>query len=228
MPSEAEPGASSRALTAELLGTALLVAAVIGSGIMGERLAEGNAAIALLGNTLATAAMLFVLITIFRRASGAHFNPAVSLVFALRGGLGGKQAALFAAMQIAGGILGTVAAHAMFDLPLLQVAATKRAGLGQVLSEFIATFALLLTILGFLRSKPDWVPAGVAAVITAGYWFTSSTSFANPAVTIARSLSDSFAGIRPEDAPAFLVAQVLGALAALALEPRLFGVRQPG
>jgi glycerol uptake facilitator-like aquaporin len=208
-------------LAAEMMGTALLVAAVIGSGIMAERLAAGNAGVALLGNTLATAAMLFVLITVFGPVSGAHFNPAVTLILALRGSAAWKQAALFVPLQCLGGVMGALAAHAMFDLPLLQAAAQQRAGPGQMFSEGIATFALVLTILGFQRARPEWLPAGVAAAISAGYWFTSSTSFANPAVTIARSLTDSFSGIRSEDVLPFIGAQFAGALVASACDRRV-------
>jgi glycerol uptake facilitator-like aquaporin len=207
-----------RALVAEAAGTALLVACVIGSGVMGSALSGGNAALALLGNTLATVAMLYVLISVFARVSGAHFNPAVSLVLALtdRTGMGG--AALYALAQVVGAALGAVLAHAMFELPLVSMGTTARAGAAQALSEVVASFALVLTILGLRRARPDAVAAGVAAVIGAGYCFTASTSFANPAVTLARALSDTFAGIRPEDAPAFILAQVLGALAARAFD----------
>ena len=199
-----------RRITAEGIGTALLVATVVGSGIMAERLAAGNLGVALLANTLATGAMLYVLITIFGPVSGAHFNPVVSAIFALRRELGWGVAALFAAVQVAGGIAGTLLAHAMFDLPLVQLSVHARHGSGQWLSEGVATFALVLTILGTLRARPAAVPVAVALVIVAAYWFTASTSFANPAVTIARSLSDSFAGIAPADVPAFIAAQVGG------------------
>lgn len=207
---------------AEFLGTLLLVATVIGSGVMAEALAGGNAAVALLGNTIATAAILFVLITIFGPVSGAHFNPAVTAVFLARGDIGASDAAAYAALQIAGGIAGAVLAHAMFGLDLLQIGVKARTGVGQLLGEATATFALVLTILGAARFRPDNVAAAVALVITAGYWFTSSTSFANPAVTIARALTDSFSGIRPVDVPPFISAQCVGAALAAAAARLLF------
>jgi len=202
----------ARRLAAEALGSALLFATVIGSGIMAEQLAGGNIAVALLGNTLATAAMLFVLITILGPVSGAQFNPAVTLVFALRRDLNAGDAALYVLAQLGGGFVGVLVAHAMFDLPLVAIGTKVRAGPGQWLGEGVATFALVLTILGTLRHRPAQVPLAVAAVITAGYWFTSSTSFANPAITLARALTDSFSGIRPGDAPGFIAAQLAGAL----------------
>lgn len=211
-------------LAAEAVGTALLVATVVGSGIMAETLAGGNLAVALLGNTVATGAMLFVLITAFGPVSGAHFNPAVSAVFAFRREIGWATALAFMAAQIIGGIGGTALAHAMFDQPLIQFSSHARTGPAQWLSEAVATFALVLTILGTLRARPDAVPASVAMVIIAGYWFTASTSFANPAVTIARSLSDTFSGIAPADAPMFILAQFVGAFAA-ALMALAFGWR---
>jgi glycerol uptake facilitator-like aquaporin len=211
------------AFTAECLGTALLVATVIGSGIMAERLSGGNVAVALLANTIATAAMLFVLITIFGPVSGAHFNPAVTLVFYLRHETGAIDALGFATLQIAGGAFGAMLANLMFDLPLVQISHHLRAGPSQWLSEFVATFSLVLAILGTLRANPRAVPLVVALVVTAAYWFTASTSFANPAVTLARMLSDSFAGIAPPSAPAFIVAQLAGALVALGLAQRVFG-----
>ena len=211
-----------RRLAAEALGSALLFATVIGSGIMAERLAGGNAAVALLGNTVATAAMLVVLITVLGPVSGAHFNPAVSLVAALRCDLGGRDAMAYVAAQLAGGLAGVIVAHAMFDLPLIETGVKLRSGPGQWLGEFVATFALLLTILGTVRFRPAWVPVTVAMAITAGYWFTSSTSFANPAITLARSLTDSFSGIRLADAPGFIAAQFAGALAAAAAARWLF------
>lgn len=214
---------TAQKLGAEALGTALLVATVVGSGIMAETLAAGNIGIALLANTIATGAILFVLITMFGPVSGAHFNPVVSLVFALRRELGLGALFAFTAAQIAGGIAGTLLAHAMFDQPLLQFSAHIRTGPSQWLSEAVATFALMLTILGTLRAKPDAVPASVAMVIVAGYWFTASTSFANPAVTIARTLSDTFAGIAPANAPLFIAAQIIGAIAAWLLAERLLG-----
>jgi glycerol uptake facilitator-like aquaporin len=211
-------------VAAEGLGAFFLFAAVIGSGIMAERLSAGNAAVALLGNTAATGAMLFVLITMLGPVSGAHMNPAVSLVAASRGELGWRDAAAYIAAQLAFGILGVWAAHVMFDLPVLQWSARARTGGGQWLGEAIATFGLILTILGTVRFRPKAVAASVALYITAAYWFTSSTSFANPAITVARSLSDTFAGIAPRDAPMFILAQLIGAaagaLAARGLFPR--------
>ena len=212
--------ALTRRLTAEGIGAFFLFATVIGSGIMAEALAGGNVAVALLGNTLATGAMLFVLITMLGPISGAHINPAVSLVAALRGDLTWPDAAAYIAMQLAFGILGVWAAHLMFAEPLLQFSAKTRTGPGQWLGEAIATFGLILTILGTVRHRPHWVPASVALYITAAYWFTSSTSFANPAITVARSLSDSFSGIAPVDVPMFIAAQLAGAaLAALTAKP---------
>jgi glycerol uptake facilitator-like aquaporin len=204
----------SRRLVSEALGTALLVAVVVGSGVMGERLADGNDAVALLGNTLATGAALVVLILIFGPVSGAHFNPVVSLSFALQGELRWPDLVAYLPVQIAGAIGGTLLAHAMFDQPLVQVSAHVRTGIGVWIGEIVASFALLATIIGCLRNAPQAVPYAVGLVITAGYWFTSSTSFANPAVTIARSLTDSFSGIRPLDVPAFVVAQAFGAAVA--------------
>ena len=201
----------NRRIAAEALGTGLLVATVVGSGIMAAKLAGGNTAIALLGNTIPTGAILFVLITIFRPVSGAHFNPAVSLVMAWRGELPWRELPLYMIAQIIGGCLGTFAAHAMFDLPLLQLSTTARTGGAQWFAEFVAAFGLLLTILGTVRHKPDVVPTAVGLYITAAYWFTASTSFANPAVTIARALTNTFAGINPAHVPAFIVVQILGA-----------------
>ena len=201
-------------LCAEALGTAFLLATVVGSGIMAQKLAGGNAALALLGNTLPTGAILVVLILIFGPVSGAHLNPAVSLVFAIRGELPWRDAAMYAAAQIGGGIAGVVCAHLMFDLPVWQVSQTERSGGGQWLAEFVASFGLLLTILGCLARTPQAVAYAVGLYITAAYWFTASTSFANPAVTIARSLSDTFAGIAPPGVLAFIVAQIAGALGA--------------
>lgn len=212
-------------IAAEAIGTALLVATVVGSGIMAETLAGGNLAVALLANTIATGAILYVLITAFGPVSGAHFNPAVSFVFAIRKEIAWRAAFTFAVAQIAGGVGGTLLAHAMFEQPLIQISDHARSGPAQWLSEAVATLALVLTILGTLRARPNAVAVSVALVIVAAYWFTASTSFANPAVTIARSLSDTFAGIAPADAPAFIAAQVLGAgLAALAAA-RVFGWR---
>ena len=201
----------NRRIAAEALGTGLLVATVVGSGIMAAKLAGGNTAIALLGNTIPTGAILFVLITIFGPVSGAHFNPAVSLVMAWRGELPWRELPLYTIAQIIGGCLGTFAAHAMFDLPLLQVSTTARTGGAQWFAEFVAAFGLLLTILGTVRHKPDAVPTAVGLYLTAAYWFTASTSFANPAVTIARALTNTFAGINPAHVPAFMVVQILGA-----------------
>lgn len=212
----------SQRMLAEALGSALLFATVIGSGIMAERLAGGNVAVALIGNTLVTAAMLFVLITILGPVSGAHFNPAVSLVAALRRDLGWGDAGLYLLAQLAGGLAGVAAAHTMFGLAALGVGAKARTGAGIWLGEGIATFVLVLTILGSVRHRPAWVPATVAMAITAGYWFTSSTSFANPAITIARAMTDSFSGIRPVDVPGFIVAQLAGALLAAAAARLLF------
>jgi len=205
-----------RRIAAEAVGTFFLFACVIGSGIMAGRLSAGNDAVALLGNTLATGAILFVLITMLGPISGAHLNPAVSLVAASRGELRWRDAAAYITAQFAFGILGAWAAHLMFGLPTLQLSLKARTGVGQWTGEAIATFGLVLTILGTVRYRREWVPASVALYITAAYWFTSSTSFANPAITVARSLSDTFAGIAPHDVPAFIVAQLLGAaLAAL-------------
>jgi glycerol uptake facilitator-like aquaporin len=212
-----EPFSLARRLAAEALGTALLLAVVIGSGIMGERLAGGNLALALLGNTLATGAGLVVLITVFGPISGAHFNPAVSLVFALRRELPTRIALAYAAVQVIGAILGVFAAHAMFAEPILQVSAKLRDGPAQAFSEAVATFGLVATILGTLRFRPDFTPMAVGLYITAAYWFTASTSFANPAVTLARCFSDTFAGIAPSSASAFIAAQLAGAVLATAL-----------
>ncbi len=207
----------NRRLAAEFVGTALLLATVVGSGIMAENLAGGNVAIALLGNTVATGAILIVLILLFGPISGAHFNPAVTFAFLLRRDIGSGEAAVYVAVQVAGGLVGTLVAHLMFEEPLLMLGATARTGIGQWTGEAVATFGLVGTILGCLRARPEAVPYAVGLFITAGYWFTSSTSFANPAVTIARSLSDTFAGIRPADAPAFIAMQLAGAALATAL-----------
>ncbi len=207
----------ARRLTAEALGTALLLAVVVGSGIMGERLAGGNVAVALLANTLATGAGLVVLILVFGPLSGAHFNPAVTLADALQGGLSWKDTLAYLAAQLAGAFVGVAVAHGMFELPLYAASTHARTGPAQWFSEFVATFGLLATILGCVRQRASAVPFAVGAYITSAYWFTASTSFANPAVTLARAATDTFAGIRPADAPAFIVAQLLGALAATAL-----------
>jgi glycerol uptake facilitator-like aquaporin len=203
-----------RLLVAEGLGTSLLVAAVVGSGIMGERLAGGNAAIALLANTVATAAALVALILTFGPISGAHFNPVVTGVMALRSVIGWSSAGGFVAAQIVGGLLGVVAAHVMFGLPLVAFSSHARSGWAQVFSEFVATFGLVSVIVSCARFRSPAAPFAVAAYIGAAYWFTASTSFANPAVTIARSLTSTFSGIRPSDVPAFIGAQVAGAVAA--------------
>jgi glycerol uptake facilitator-like aquaporin len=207
----------TRRAAAETLGTAFLLAIVIGSGIMGERLAGGNVAIALLGNTLATGAGLVVLILAFGPISGAHFNPAVTLADATQGGLPWREVPVYVVCQIAGAFAGVAAAHVMFEEPLFFASTHVRAGLPQLASEFIATFGLLATIWGTVRSRAGVVPFAVGAYITSAYWFTSSTSFANPAVTLARAASNTFAGIRPLDAPGFIVAQLLGAGAATLL-----------
>ena len=212
----------SRRLAAEALGTGLLVAAVVGSGVMADRL-TGDIAIALLGNTLPTGAILVVLITILGPVSGAHFNPAVTLVFSLLRQMAPTTALLYILAQILGGIVGTLLAHLMFELPLLQASTTVRTGGGQWLAEAVATFGLVFTILAGLRFQRPAIPWLVGLYITAAYWFTASTSFANPAVAIARALSDTFAGIRLADLPAFIIAQVLGALLALALAAWLLG-----
>ena len=212
-----------RRLAAETLGTALLLAVVVGSGIMGARLSEGNDALALLGNTLATGAGLVVLITVFGPISGAHFNPAVTLVMALRRQLSWRLAGGYVAAQMFGAVAGVWLAHAMFAEPIVQVSAKLRDGPAQALSEVVATFGLLATILGVSRFRPDFTPVAVGLYITAAYWFTASTSFANPAVTIARSLSDTFAGIAPGSTPAFIAAQLVGALAAYGVFGWLLG-----
>ena len=203
-----------RKLLAEGLGSALLLAVVVGSGVMGERLAGGNVAIALLGNTLATGAALIVLIWVFGPISGAHFNPAVTLVAALRRELPWRLALAYPIVQLIGAILGVLLAHAMFGEPLAQISTKARNGAGQALSEIVATFGLVAVILGTTRFRPENTAVAVGLYITAAYWFTASTSFANPAVTAARSLSDTFAGIAPSSAPAFILAQIVGALLA--------------
>lgn len=210
------PPLAQRAFS-EWLGTAFLLAAVVGSGIMAQKLAGGNGAIALLCNTLPTGAILVVLILVFGPVSGAHFNPAVSLAFALRGELPWRSAVLYIVMQVTGGIAGVWAAHLMFELPLWQFSTTVRAGGGQLLAEAVATFGLLLTILGCGARSPSAVPYAVGLYITSAYWFTASTSFANPAVTVARSLSDTFAGIAPASVTAFIGAQLAGMLVAVVL-----------
>jgi glycerol uptake facilitator-like aquaporin len=217
-----------RRLAAEGLGAFFLFATVIGSGIMAENLSRGNEAVALLANTAATGAMLYVLIAMLGAISGAHMNPAVSLVAALRRELAWRDAGLYALVQLGFGILGAWAAHLMFELPALQLSVKARTGLGQWTGEAVATFGLVIVILGTVRYRPQSVPASVALYIVAAYWFTSSTSFANPAITVARSLSDSFAGIAPGDVPAFVAAQLIGALAAAAAARMLFGPAASG
>ena len=204
----------SRRLVAEALGTGLLIATVVGSGIMAEQLAGGNVALALLGNTVATGAILVVLILVFGPISGAHFNPAVTLAFLIRREIALPIAAVYVVVQVLGGLAGTVTAHAMFEQSLFQVSANTRTGPSQWFSEGVATFGLVLTILGTLRWRPEAVPFAVGLFITAGYWFTASTSFANPAVTIARSFTDTFSGILPAHAPGFILAQLAGATVA--------------
>jgi glycerol uptake facilitator-like aquaporin len=206
-----------RRAVAEALGTAFLLAAVVGSGIMGERLAAGNVAIALLANTIATGAMLVALILTFGPISGAHFNPAVTLADATQGGLPWREVPLYIAAQITGAFAGVAAAHLMFGEPMFFASRNVRAGGPQLFSEFVATFGLLSIIWGCARLRSSAVPFAVGAYITGAYWFTSSTSFANPAVTLARAASDTFAGIRPADAPGFIVAQLAGAIAATLL-----------
>lgn len=206
-----------RRAVAEFLGTWLLVATVVGSGIMAESLAGGNGAVALLGNTIATGAILVVLIAMLGPISGAHFNPAVSLVFTVMGELPVATLALYVVAQVAGGIAGTVTAHLMFDMPILQASEHVRQGPSQFLSEVVATFGLLATILGCRRFRPEIIPTAVALYVVAGYWFTASTCFANPAVAIARSLTNTFSGIRPMDAPWFILAEIVGALLAAAV-----------
>jgi glycerol uptake facilitator-like aquaporin len=217
----AEPGLA-RALAAEALGSFFLFAGVIGSGVMAEALSAGNDGVALLANTIATGAILYVLIAMLGPVSGAHFNPAVTLALAACGRVARSRAAPYLAVQLAAGVLGAFTVHLMFDLPILQVSTRGRAGIGQWTGELVATFGLVLAIFGLVRHRPQAVPAGVALYIVAAYWFTSSTSFANPAITLARSLSDSFAGIAPADVPGFVLAQLAGAALATALARWLF------
>jgi len=212
----------TRRLTAEALGTALLLAAVVGSGIMAERLADGADALALLANTVATAAILFVLITVFGPVSGAQFNPAVTLAFFLRGEIGWKAAASYVGVQVVAAVAGVWLAHLMFEQTVFQTSTRLRDGPAQALSEFVAAFGLVGAILGAIRFRPDMIPATVALYVAAAYWFTASTSFANPAVTLARALSDTFAGIAPSSAAAFVAAQIAGATAATYLFGWLF------
>ncbi|WP_192181332.1 aquaporin [Mesorhizobium amorphae] len=215
-----------RRLAAEALGTAMLVAAVIGSGIMADRLTD-DVALALLGNTIPTGAILVVLITILGPVSGAHFNPAVTLVFGLRREIETKAALAYVLAQIAGGIAGTLIAHAMFGLPLVELSTTVRSGTGQWIAELVASFGLVFTILAGLRARPDSIPWLVGLYITAAYWFTASTSFANPAVAVARAFSNTFAGIRPLDVPAFIIAELVGAQLAMALAGWLLAEPKP-
>lgn len=205
---------SHRAILAEALGSLILFATVIGSGIMAERLAGGNVAVALLGNSVATGAILFVLISMLGPVSGAHMNPAVTLVMRLRGHIRTDMALSYVVAQFVGGLLGLWLAHLMFDLPIFQISTRLRGGPGQWVGEAMATFGLVLTIIGTARMRPDSVPASVALYIVAAYWFTSSTGFANPAITIARSMTDSFAGIAPICMPAFVISQIVGGVTA--------------
>jgi glycerol uptake facilitator-like aquaporin len=211
------PFGIARRLVAEALGSTLLLAIIIGSGVMGERLAGGSVGLALLGNTLATGAGLIVLVTIFGPLSGAHFNPAVTLVMALRRDMGAGLALGYVGAQLAGSILGVWTAHAMFAEPMLQLSAKLRDGPALVFSEFVASFGLIATILGAGRFRPDAVPMAVGLYIASAYWFTASTAFANPAVTVARAFSDTFAGIAPASVPPFIAAQLAGALTASVL-----------
>jgi glycerol uptake facilitator-like aquaporin len=214
--------ASTRAYVSEMLGTAILLATVVGSGIMGENLSGGNVAIALLGNTIPTGAILVVLITIFGPLSGAHFNPVVSLAMCITGRMRWTKLLPFVLAQVAGAVIGVWMAHAMFDLSIIQLSTKMRWGTGQWIAEAVATFGLLLTIFGGLRYNSTAIPMSVGLYITAAYWFTASTSFANPAVTIARSFSNTFAGIAPSSVLPFIAAQLLGMLLALALASLLF------
>jgi glycerol uptake facilitator-like aquaporin len=215
-----EPALGTR-LGAEVVGTAFLLATVVGSGIMAENLAGGNVAIALLGNTIPTGAILVVIILMFGPVSGAHFNPAVTLAFAIRREIDASVAMLYVVAQVAGAFVGVWAAHAMFDLDILQASAKLRTGGPQWFAEVVATFGLVLTILGTLRWGTKTVAASVGLYITAAYWFTASTSFANPAVTIGRAFTDTFAGILPAHAPAFVIAQLVGALLAVLVADRV-------
>lgn len=220
MPAEQPP--LHRRIAAEGIGSFFLFACVIGSGIMASNLSSGNDAVALLANTIATGAMLFVLITVLGPISGAHMNPAVTLVAATRGELPWRDAGPYILAQLGFGIAGAFTAHLMFDLPALQLSVKARTGVGQWIGEAVATFGLILTILGAVRFRRSAVPAAVGLYISAAYWFTSSTSFANPAITVARSLSDTFAGIAPGDAPAFIAAQLIGAALAAVTARMLF------
>lgn len=212
-----------RRLMAEFIGSLLLAGVVIGSGILAEGLSAGNDGVALTGNALATGAILFVLITMLGPVSGAHFNPAVTLVMSIRRALPVHEAGLYVVMQIGGCVMGAWLAHAMFELPILQLATTDRSGSAKMLAEGVATFTLLLAILGTDRWRPDATAMTVALAVTAGYWWTASTSFANPAITVARAMTDTFAGVRPGDAPGFIAAQIAGALTALVTSAVLLG-----
>ncbi len=216
----------SRRLAAEALGTAMLVATVVGSGIMADRLTN-DVALSLLGNTIPTGAILVVLITILGPISGAHLNPVVTMVFALRRDIGVNASLLYIVAQIAGGIAGSLMAHAMFELPIIEVSTTVRTGTGQWIAEAVAAFGLVFTILAGIRYRADAIAWLVGLYITAAYWFTASTSFANPAVAIARALSDTFAGIRPVDLPGFVIAEFLGALLATALASWMLADQKP-
>jgi glycerol uptake facilitator-like aquaporin len=213
-------------LLAEALGACLLTATVVGSGILASDFSAGNAGIALIGNTAATAAMLYTLITALGPVSGAHFNPAVSMIAAVRREISFSDALAYGIIQIVSCIAGTVLAHALFEQTLLQASTQVRAGSNMILSEAVAAFALVFTILATERTKPEAIAAAVAAVITAGYWWTASTSFANPAITIARAFTDTFAGVQPNDVPGFIFGQIIGALAALAVFSLIFGVQK--
>lgn len=217
----------ARRLTAEFIGTAMLLAIVVGSGIMGERLAGGNDAIALLGNTIATGTGLAVLIHIFGPISGAHFNPVVTLAVLLQRQTDARTTLLYTFAQVAGGIIGVWLAHAMFAQPILQISAKFRDGPAQGLAEFVATFGLIATIFATQRKRPDFTPVAVGLYITAAYWFTASTSFANPAVTIARSLSNTFAGIAPGSVPLFIAGQLIGMIVAIGVFTWLYREEAP-
>ena len=215
--------AKFRPLLAEFIGSVLLTAVVIGSGILAVNLSNGNDAIALLGNTLATGAILWVLVATLAPISGAHFNPAVTFAFLLKKEMSLHLAMIYIVIQILGCIIGAWLAHAMFELPIIQFATTDRSGIPKILAEALATFTLVFAIFGAIRHAPKSVPMAVALAIMAGYWWTSSTSFANPAITISRSLSDSFAGVSPANVPGFIIGQLIGAIAATAISNILFG-----
>lgn len=215
--------AKTRPLLAEFIGSVLLTGVVIGSGILAVTLSNGNDAIALLGNSLATGAILWVLVSTLAPVSGAHFNPAVTLAFLLQKDISPRLAVIYIIIQILGCIIGAWLAHAMFELPIIQFATTDRSGISKILAEALATFTLVFAIFGAIRHAPKSVPMAVALAITAGYWWTSSTSFANPAITIARSLSDSFAGVNPANVPGFIIGQLIGAIAGTAISNILFG-----